>query len=104
MCGKEFKPQRKTNRFCSRECYNNYLTNPNKLNNINNLIIDKITVKIAMNKANNLTELSAALGISNYLAKNYLEKYNLTETFKDKIDFYTKPVLQYDKKHNLIRE
>ena len=102
-CGKEFYSDRldKIRRFCSRECYNEFLS---KENSENKTSLSKEIIEEQMNKCSNITALGELLGISRTTARNYLEKYGLYEKFKSKYDFHAKPVLQYDINNNLIQE
>lgn len=111
-CGKIFyRYFSKVNRkFCSRECYTSYLrlnksnnnNNNNKSNNIVNL--DKDYIINQMDNFKDLTNFSKFLGISRTTLRKVLDDYNLLEEFKNKYDFNSKAIIQYDMNMNFIKE
>lgn len=109
-CGKEFYSDRlnKIRRFCSRECYNEFISKGNILGGYNisenGISLTKENIEKQMEKCSDITSLGKLLGVSKTTARNYLEKYGLYEKFKSKYDFHAKPVLQYDINNNLIKE
>ena len=99
-CGKEFKANKESNVFCSRECYNTYLSK-HKNNNDN---INKENLISAMELYNNMTHLGKHFNVSKTTIKRKLEEYDLLNEFKSKFDFRAKSVLQYDIHGNFIKE
>jgi hypothetical protein len=115
-CNNEFYSDRtdRVRKFCSRECYNEYL---HKLQtgvasqaiqeNINPEIISELTkenLEKAINNFNDLTNLGKYFNVSRTTIRNYLKKYDLFETFKLKYDFHSKPVLQLNLQGEIIKE
>ena len=107
-CGKIFKPQKKQNRFCSRECYNEFLNKQGTLNKnhkANTLLeLTKDNLIQACKNFNNITEIANHFNISRPTIKKKLEEFDLCDSFKTKYDFHCKPVLQYDINNNFIQE
>lgn len=107
-CGKVFKPQRKQNRFCSRECYAEFLNKQGTLNknceSKSLLILTKENLKNACIKFNNITEISKYFNISRTTIRKKLEEFSLLNSFKEKYDYQCKKVLQFDINNNFIQE
>ena len=107
-CGKTFKPQKKQTRFCSRECYTEFLNKNGTLNknyNSNSLIeLTKENLQKACKQFNNITEIANYFNVSRPTVRKKLEEFNLYEDFKQKYDYHCKPVLQYDINNNFIQE
>lgn len=112
-CGKEFYSDRinKVRKFCSRECYIEYLCKVHRQEveplQDNCLISKELTfenLKECANQCNNITELAGMFNTSRTTIRNYLVKYNLYDEFKYKYDFHAKKVGQYDLDDNLIKE
>ena len=100
-CGKEFKKGRESNKFCSRECYTNFVKS---LNKSEVLAITKESLYKEINNCNSIKELSLKFGVSRPTIRKYLKLYSLLEKVKSKYNFHTKPILQYDPDHNLVKE
>lgn len=115
-CNNEFYSDRidRTRKFCSRECYNEYLKklqtgecsetlqeNTN-IENIQQLTKENL-VKEILNH-NNLTSLAKVFNVSRPTIRKYLEKYNLLDDFKAKYDFHAIAVIQIDLNGNIIKE
>lgn len=115
-CNKIFYSDRidRTRKFCSRECYNDYL---NKLRtgevsetlqegtNIQN--VQKLTKENLLKEIpnhNNMTSLATVFSVSRTTIRNYLEKYDLLNEFKSKYDFHSLSVFQLDLQRNIIKE
>ena len=107
-CGKIFKPQKKQTRFCSRECYTEFLNKNGTLNknyNSNSLIeLTEENLQKACKQFNNITEIANYFNVSRPTVRKKLEEFNLYEDFKQKYDYHCKPVLQYDINNNFIQE
>ena len=107
-CGKTFKPQKKQNRFCSRECYTEFLNkhgtlNTNyKSNSLTELTKDNLTQ--ACKDFNNIFEIANYFSVSRPTVKKKLEEFGLYNSFKEKYNYHCKPVLQYDINGNFIQE
>lgn len=100
-CGKEFKKGRESNKFCSRECYTNFVKS---LNKSEVLAITKESLYKEINNCNSIKELSLKFGVSRPTIRKYLKLYSLLEKVKSKYNFHTKPILQCDPDHNLVKE
>lgn len=107
-CGKEFYSDRtdRARKFCSRDCYNKYLKDPNK-------IIPELSLKTEITKEDilkhinnydNLSSLAKQLNISRTTLRKKLIEFNLYEDFKFKYDFHSIKIQQYDLNMNLIKE
>ena len=107
-CGKIFKPQKRQNRFCSRECYTEFLNRQGTLNKnykANTLLeLTKYDLVQACKDFNNITEIANHFNISRPTIRKKLEEFDLYDSFKTKYDFHCKPVLQYDINNNFIQE
>ena len=101
-CGTEFYSDRtdKVRKFCSRECYNNYISNNGNFNNS----ITKELILQHFDSFKDISNFAKFLKISKTTLRNYLIKYELYEQFKSKYDFKAKPVLQFDLNNNFIKE
>lgn len=96
-CGKSFIADRKGRRFCSRECYNNYL----KKLTYSEGIITKEALLNVLDEFESFVELAKYFNISSTGIKNYLKKYDLFEIAKErykKSDCTGTPVMQCDLK------
>lgn len=115
-CNKEFYSDRidKTRKFCSRECYIEYLrklqlgkvTEPLQESiNIENIkALTKENLLEAIQNYSDMTNLGKHFGVSRTTVRNYLEKYELYEDFKSKYNYHAKAVLQLDIAGNIIKE
>lgn len=107
-CGKTFKPQKKQNRFCSRECYTEFLNKHRTLNinyksnSLTELTKDNLTQ--ACKNFNNISEIANYFSVSRPTVKKKLEEFGLYNSFKNKYDYHCKPILQYDINGNFIQE
>lgn len=96
VCGKTFMPQRNSQKYCSRECYN-------KIKKEDNNIFSKELLLNTIDKFNNLTEMADYLNTNRTTLRKYLKKYDLYEKIKCKYDFHAKKVNQCDLNGNLIK-
>lgn len=115
-CNKEFYSDRtdKTRKFCSRECYMEYLKKLQlgevtetlqEFSNIENAkLLTKETLLEAIQNYSDMTNLGKYFGVSRTTIKKYLEKYGLYEDFKSKYDYHAKAILQLDISNNIIKE
>lgn len=115
-CNKEFYSDRidRIRKFCSRECYIEYLKKlqigeveePLQENNDtkNVKILTKETLLREIPNYSNIMDLSKYFGVSRTTVRNRLEKYGLYEDFKLKYDYHANPVLQLDLNGNTIKE
>lgn len=107
-CGKIFKSQRNSNRFCCRECYTEYLGKHGTLNKnykSNSLMeLTKDNLIQACKDFNNISEIANYFNVSRPTIRKKLEEFDLYDSFKDKYDYHCKSVLQYDINGNLIQE
>lgn len=105
-CGKEFISDRcdKERKFCSRDCYNEYLKKGNSLENENTPIINKEGILEAIKNYSDITSLGKYFNVSRTTMRKYLDTYGLLEEFKFKYEFKAKKIQQYDINMNLIKE
>ena len=115
-CNKEFYSDRidKIRKFCSRECYTEYLKklqvgkateSLQEGSNIENVkLLTKENLLKEIPSYSDITSLAKHFGVSRTTIRNYLEKYGLYEDFKLKYDYHSTPVLQLDLKGNIIKE
>lgn len=102
-CGKEFIADRKRRSFCCVECYTTYMHQQHQIKkdtDFSNLI------QLA-NESSTITELSEKLQVSRSIARKMLMDAGLYQKFKEENKYsilHTKPILQYDKNGNFIRE
>lgn len=99
ICGKTFKPERSTKTYCSRDCYNKSLLQNKEESSYTEENLTKLC-----NECATITEIAEKLNTSRPTVRKYLEKFGLLDTFKDKYDFHSKKIGQYDTKGNLIKE
>lgn len=112
-CQKEFYSDRvdRIRKFCSRECYNEYLNkirnegaDPLQENGIGSVSLTEKYLKELVKQYSNLTEIANHVNISRTTVRNYLIRYGLYEDFKLKYDFHSIPVVQYDMDGNKLKE
>lgn len=111
-CGKEFYSDRtdRVRKFCSRECYNEYMRklrigeSTELLQDSNIQPITKELLEKHIPNCNSIEDLSKVLNTSRTTARKYLQAFDLYDSFKAKYDFHSKPVLQCDISGNVIRE
>lgn len=112
-CGKEFYSDRidRTRKFCSRECYKEYLNKvhcqeaePLQNNSNISMTLTLENIKKHLDISSNITELAKIFNTSRTTIRNYLIKYDLYDEFKYKYDFHSKKVGQYDLNGNLIKK
>lgn len=105
FCGKEFHPQRKSTKFCSRECYNNFIktSDLSKVKTTTPNLLDKETLQTLCDQFETLTDIANHLNVSRPTVKKYLERYELWDSFKHKFTFRAIKVGQYDTNGNLIK-
>lgn len=115
-CNKEFYSDRidRTRKFCSRECYNQYLkklqlgqvteTLQESINIENVKKLTKENLLEAIQSYSDITNLGKHFRVSRTTIRNYLERYGLYEDFKSKYDYHSVAVLQLDINGNLIKE
>lgn len=115
-CEKEFYSDRtdKTRKFCSVECYREYLQKLQYDNTLEPLqeqanieIIRKLTKENLIKESKHcktIKELADIFRTSRPTIRKYLIKYDLYEDFKLKYDFHAKEVIQLDSKLNIIKE
>lgn len=89
-CGKEFVSDRldRVRKFCSRDCYNEYLSKGNYLNKTNsggsgNLISEE-ELKEMCSTCKSILEISEKLRRDRGTVRTYMKKYNLYDSFKAK--------------------
>lgn len=115
-CNKEFYSDRvdRVRKFCSRECYLEYIKKlqiDNSLEplqenaNIENVshLTEENLLKAIPNYSN-MVDLGKHFNVSRTTIRKYLIKYGLYEEFKSKYDYHSKSVLQLDINGNLIKE
>lgn len=107
-CGKEFYSNRtdKTRKFCSIDCYHKHIKKITFIDETNKLmltadVIQKITDSVS--KCNNLTELSNIMNVSRTTLRKWLKEIGILNSFKEKYNFHSKSVIQYDKEGNIIK-
>ena len=105
-CGKEFISDRcdRERKFCSRDCYNEYLKKGNSLENENIPNITKESVLEVIKNYSDITNLGKHFNVSRTTMRKYLDTYGLLEEFKFKYEFKAKKIQQYDMRMNLIKE
>ena len=111
-CGKEFYSDRtdRIRKFCSRECYNQYViklrtdTNIEPLQKSNLQPITKELLEQHIINCNSIEALAKCLNTSRTTVRKYLKEFDLYENFRAKYDFHSKPVIQYDITGSLIKE
>lgn len=108
-CGKEFKSDSADikRKFCSRDCYNEYLSkgyNLNKSSGNKEILLTKESILEVLENFSDITNLGNHFGVSRTTMRKYLDKYGLLEEFKLKYEFKAKKVQQYDLNMNLIKE
>lgn len=96
VCHKIFKPQRKSQKFCSVECARQIQQSSE--------LLSKDTMLSLCEKYNNIAEIANVLNVSRPTVRKYLERYDLLESFKSKFDFRAIPVAQFDLNGNKIKE
>lgn len=112
-CGKEFYSDRidKVRKFCSRECYNEYLKKislgkaenyGNKENKPCDLSIESLKKQIEI--CTSIKQIVDNLNSNRTTIRKYLKKYDLYDTFKLKYDFHALGVIQYDINGNKLKE
>ena len=111
-CGKEFYSDRtdRVRKFCSRECYNEYIRRLKTVGNVEPLqdsniqFISRELLEKHIPNCNSIGDLAKCLNTSRTTIRKYLKEFELYEDFKSKYDFHSKPVLQYDSSGNFIKE
>ena len=111
-CGKEFYSDRtdKVRKFCSRECYNEYIRklktgfNVEPLQESNIQPITKELLEKYIPNCSSIEELSKYLNTSRTTVRKYLKEFDLYDSFKEKYDFHSKPIFQYDTSGTIIKE
>lgn len=105
-CGKEFISDRcdKERKFCSRNCYNEYLKKGNSLGNESIPVLNKESILEVIKNYSDITSLGKYFNVSRTTMRKYLDTYGLLEEFKFKYEFKAKKVQQYDINMNLIKE
>ena len=115
-CGKEFYSDRidKVRKFCSRECYNEYLKKISlgKADYLQNyrdketkpcdLSIESLKKQIEV--CTSIQQIADNLNSNRTTIRKYLKKYDLYDTFKLKYDFHSLGVIQYDINGNKLKE
>lgn len=112
-CGKEFYSDRidKVRKFCSRECYNEYLKKislgkvenyRDKENKPCDLSIESLKKQIKI--CTSIQQIADNLNSNRTTIRKYLKKYDLYDTFKLKYDFHALEVIQYDINGNKLKE
>lgn len=96
-CGKTFLPERKTRKFCCRQCYDEYMSK----NNEN--IITLSSLKDAMEKYSTMSDLGKFFNVTRTTIRNYLIKYGLLDELKDKYDFHAKEIIQLSLSGEVIK-
>lgn len=96
ICNKQFKPQRKTQIYCCRACYNKdkHFSTP----------LTKETLIKETENCSTLTELGKKFNLSRVTLRKYLKEFNLLDDFKSKYNFHAIPILQCDIEGNIIKE
>lgn len=105
-CGKEFIADRDIRHFCCVECYTSYLHKQHQSKKENGAEDFTDLIELA-NESSTITELSEKLNISRPSARKMLIKANIYQSFIEKNQdsiLHTKPILQYDKNGNFIKE
>lgn len=102
VCKKSFKPHKSSTIYCSRKCYDQSLKQNNK--KIQEPVYTEETLKLLCNECSTIIEIAKKLNTSRPTIKKYLERYGLLNEFKEKYDFHSKKVGQYDLNGNLIKE
>ena len=115
-CGKEFYSDRtdRVRKFCSRECYNEYLKKvklgqSEPLQSCSNGQINKCDLSLKSLQeqtklCTSIQQIADNLGSNTTTIRNYLKEYGLYEDFKLKYDFHSLIVIQYDINGNKLRE
>ena len=98
ICGTEFVSDRKNRIYCSRNCYNKSLKEKKDQE------ITEETLKQAIAKCNNITDIAKYLDVSRPTIRKYLERFDLINLIKEKYDFHAKPINQYTMDGKLIKE
>lgn len=115
-CGKEFYSDRidRVRKFCSRECYNEYLKKislgeadylqsyGDKKNQVCNLSFESLKEQTKICKS--IQQIANNLNSNKTTIRNYLKKYNLYDDFKLKYNFHALEVIQYDINGNKLKE
>lgn len=108
-CGKEFYNPRldKPQRFCCRECYNEFLLKVGTLNKTSNSNSNcKLTeelLKSLCEKYSNISQIAEETGYTRPTIRKYLDKFGLLEEFKSKYDFHAVQVYQCDIDGNVVK-
>ena len=98
-CGKEFMSGRER-RFCSRECYESFLTFKK-----NNNLITKEKLEFEIKTCKTISDLANRLNISRTSIRKYLNNFNLLDSFKEISNpIHSKEIIQYDLNGNKIKE
>lgn len=98
ICERLFHPQKKSTKFCSRECYNASLKNETKNNDIT-----KNQLIILVEKYNTISDIANEMKLSRPTIRKYLHEFGLFETLKNKYHFNAQEICQYDLAMNLIK-
>ena len=112
-CRKEFYSDRidEVRKFCSRECYNEYLKKislrkvenyGDKENKPYDLSIESLKKQIEI--CTSIQQIADNLNSNRTTIRKYLKKYDLYDTFKLKYDFHALEVIQYDINGNKLKE
>ena len=71
--------QNKSTKFCSRECYNNFIktSDLSKVKTVTSNLLDKETLQTLCDQFATLTDIANHLNVSRPTVKKYLERYEL---------------------------
>lgn len=82
-CGKEFKADRHSRRFCSRECYNKFLVKGLiKQNREYEPLVSKEEIENKIPLCTTMSKLAKLLEIDRHTLRDYLHKYSIYESTK----------------------
>lgn len=107
-CGKEFIVTHNNSKYCSLECYHEYISqlgNNIKLND-NNKPYNKEYFEQLMTTCSTISEMSNKINISRTTIRKYLEEFDLLDKFKSEYSqhLHNKPIIQYTMDMKPIKE
>lgn len=98
-CGKEFTITHNNSKYCSLECYHEYISklgNNIKLN-VNNKSYNKEYFEELITTCSTISEMSKKINLSRTSIRKYLEEFDLLDRFKSEYSkhLHNKPIIQY---------